>query len=141
MQGNLGSELLIEAIGNPIAAADDIEEDSAAIDMANYQGILFIAPISESAAGAVARLAVLTCETDDGEFVEVAEAEAVAEEEGDLDNLLLTVNLYKPVDRYVMASRRSATANIAFGHLISEKYGGRKSPAPDAATVAAETNM
>ena len=52
-----------------------------------------------------------------------------------LNNTLLVVDVFRPLERYVQAAITSLTANIAFGTAIAIQYRGMKGPVTQAATI------
>jgi len=135
---NLIKQMEIAEVGLPVAAADDTDSNSDRLDMAGWDGVVFICPITDSANTGVATLTVEQniIDSDTG-MAALAGAVATATDAGgdDLNDQLLIVEVHKPRERYVQAVRTSATANIAFGNLIAIRYTGRKSPITAHSTV------
>jgi hypothetical protein len=135
---NLLNEVSIREVGAPVALASNTDQNSDRIDMANWEGVLFIVPITDSVATGVATLKVEenTADSDTGmAALSGAQATATSVENDDLNNQLLVVDVYKPRERYVQAVITSGTANIAFGNTLAILYRGRKRPVTDDASV------
>ncbi|GMG82591.1 hypothetical protein LNKW23_18040 [Paralimibaculum aggregatum] len=135
----LSDSVEIREVGAPVSAGSAIDNNSDRVDMAGYEGVIFVAPIEDSAATGVATLTVEQ-NSDDSDSGMAALAGAVATAtctvNDDLNGQLLVVDVFGPKERYVQAVRGSSTANIAFGTVTAILYGKRKSPGTDHATVA-----
>lgn len=128
---NLSKNVLIKEVMAPVAAGSSIDENSDILDMANWDGVVFIVPVTDSAATGVATLTIEqnTANSDTGmAALSGATATATSAENDDLNNKLLIVDVYRPRERYVQGVVTSATANIAFGNMIAVQYKGRKPP-------------
>lgn len=139
MHPQLSKDVDIREVGAPVAAANDTDDNSDRIDMAGYEGVVFICPITDSVATGVATLTIEqnTADSDTGmAALSGAVATATSAENDDLNGELLYVDVYRPRERYVQAVRTSATANIAFGNVIAILYGAKKMPLSDHSTIA-----
>lgn len=135
---HLSDQVSIREIGAPVAAGSSIDNNSDRIDMANHEGVIFIAPIEDSVATGVATLTVEenSADSDTGMTAIAGAAATVTCAINDDQNGRLLVVDVRPSERYVQAVRSSATANIAFGTVTAILYGARKSPVADHSTVA-----
>lgn len=127
-----------------VAAANNTDDNSAILDMAGFDGVMFIAPITDSVATGVATLTVEQSLTNaDGGMAAITGAAATktCTVNDDINGTLLIVDVYKPTKRYVQGVRTSATANIAFGDMIAIRYHGKKAPRVQGATVSASTQV
>ena len=134
----LYSNIEIREVEAPVAAASNTDNNSDIIDMAGYEGIIFVAPIEDSVATGVATLTVEqnTANSDSGmAAIAGASATKTCAVNDDINGTLLIVEVYRPRERYVQAVCTSATANIAFGTVTAILYGNRKVPATEHATV------
>jgi len=134
----------IREVGAPVGAANNTDGNSDRIDMANYEGVLFITAVTDSVSGGVATLNVEQNTTDsDSGMAAIAGATAAATSAGndDLNDQLLIVEVHRPRERYVQAVRTSATQNIAFGSVVAILYGVRKQPVDDHSTVLASATV
>jgi len=135
---NIIENLDIREAGAPISAANNTDSNSDRIDTSGYDGVIFICPIEDSVALGVATLTVEqnTADSDTGmAALSGAAATETSVENDDLNNKLLIVNVYRPLERYVQAVRTSATQNIAFGTLIAILYSGKKLPVSAHSTI------
>jgi hypothetical protein len=135
---NLLKECSIREVGAPIGAANNTDSNSDIIDMKDYDGVLFVTPVTDSAQNGVATLKVEQDEAnaDTGMTAATgASATATSAENDDLNDKLLVVDVYRPIERYVQAVRTSSAANIAFGSLIAILYKGRKLPEAEHSTI------
>lgn len=125
------------------AAGSSIDSDSAIVDTANYEGVVFVTPITDSVATGVATLTIEQNDANSGGGMAAlsgAVATATSAENDDLNDKLLIVDVYRPRERYVRSNITSGTANIAFGDTIAILYNGRVGPVAQlAAEVAAST--
>ncbi|MDM7994325.1 MAG: hypothetical protein QUT30_01435 [Acidobacteriota bacterium] len=138
MNANIYSDLLVGEVGAPIANANNTDSNSDILDMSGYEGVIFIAPVTDSAAGGVATLTAEanTANSDSGmAAITGAAATATCAINDDLNDKLLVVNVYRPQKRYIQAVRTSATANIAFGSLIAIRYGAKELPVTADSTI------
>lgn len=129
----------ISEVGAPVADGSSIDNNSDRLDMAEYEGVIFVVPITATAATGVATLTVEqnSADSDTGmAALAGAVATATSAANDDLNGKLLIVQVHRPRERYVQAVRTSATANIAYGNVTAIRYGARKMPVADGATVA-----
>lgn len=138
MNGLLSNNISIREVGAPISAASNTDSNSDRIDMSGWDGVIFVASVTDSVATGVGTLKVEqnTADSDSGmAALSGASAAATCAINDDLNDKLLVVDVYRPTERYVQAVRTSATANIAFGTLFAILYAGSKFPVSDHATV------
>lgn len=127
----LTKNIKIMEVHAPIAAAGNTDSNTDIIDMQNWDGVVFITPITDSVATGVAKIQVEqnTANSDTGmAALSGAYATATSAENDDLNDTLLVVDVYRPRERYVQAAITSTTANIAYGTSIAILYQGRKFP-------------
>jgi len=127
------------------AAASSTDANSAILDMQGYEGVMFIVPMSDSAATGVATLNVQgnSANSDSGmATITGAVATATCSTNDDLNGTLLVVDVYKPLERYIQGNITSGTANIAYDAMVAIRYKGHKAPVTqDTATVSASTSV
>ena len=141
---NLLKNVKVQEVLAPVAAGSSIDSNSDILDMQNWDGVIFIVPITDSVATGVATLTIEqnTANSDTGmAALSGATATATCSTNDDLNNTLLIVDCYRPRERYVQAVVTSATANIAYGNMIAIQYEGRKAPVTQPATVQASTQV
>lgn len=121
-----------------VVAGSAINDNSAIIDMAGYEGVLLITSIEDSAITGVAKLIVEqnNVNSDVGmAALSGAIATLTSAANDDLNGRLLAVDVFQPQERYLRVNRTSAVANIAFGSVIAFRYGKKKLPPPADLTV------
>lgn len=136
----LSKNVELRVVKAPVAAASNTDSNTAIIDMAGYTGVLFAAVVADSVATGVATLTVEqnTANQDAGMTALVgANAVATCVVTDDINDKLLVVDVSRPRERFVQAVVKSATANIAFGHVFAILYKGRKAPVLQGATILA----
>lgn len=134
----LTKNLSIREVSAPIAAADNTDSNTDRIDMAGWDGVVFVTPLEDSVATGVATITVEqnTADSDTGmAALSGAAATATCAVNDDLNGTLLIVDVFRPQERYVQAAITSATANIAFGTTTAITYRNRKRPITDDSTV------
>ena len=139
---NLLKNVKIQECMAPVSAGSSIDQNSDILDMSGYEGVMFIVPITDSAATGVATLTIEqnTANSDSGmAALSGATATATCTVNDDLNNTLLIVDVYKPLERYVQGVVTSATANIAYGNMIAIQYKVRKGPITQPSSVQAST--
>lgn len=138
---NLSKNTRISIVGDPVVAGSSIDDNSDRLDMSGWDGVVFVAPITDSVATGVATLTVQqnTADSDTGmASLAGAVAAATCAVNDDLNGKALLVDVSEPRERYVQAVRTSATANIAYGNVVAIQYRAvGKLPASEAASIAA----
>jgi len=126
-----------------VVAGAAIDDDSAIIDMAGFEGVILMTTIEDSVDTGVATLTVEQNVVNSATGMAAlagAVATLISAADDDLNGKLLVVDVYRPAERYLRVNRASATANIAYGPVIAVRYGARKLPV-DAATAGALTSI
>lgn len=144
MNPALLKDIEIREVGAPVSAANNTDSNSDRIDMAGYEGVIFIATVTDSVATGVATFKVEqnTANSDSGmAAIAGASAAATCATNDDINDKVLIVEVYRPRERYVQAVRTSATANIAFGSVIAILYGKNKLPVTAHSTVLAQATV
>lgn len=127
-----------------VANANNTDDNSAILDMAGYDGVMFICTITDCVAAGVA---TLTIEGNDANAdagmaaITGAVATATSGANDDLNGHVLIVDVYKPQKRYIQGVRTSATQNIAFGDMVAIQYQGKERPVVQGSTVSASTQV
>lgn len=130
--------LEIRYVGALVSAGSSIDDNSTRIDMAGYESVTFITTITDSVDTGVAAMEIQsnTSDSDSGmTAVSGTSSTVTSGTNDDLNNTLLISELRKPTNRYVQATRSSATANIAYGEIFAVLKPLRL-PAEQGATVA-----
>lgn len=139
MNGNLSDNIEVRYVGAAVGAANNTDSNSTRIDMADYEGVMFVTTITDSVDTGVATLAIQqnTADSDTGmATLAGSAATATSAANDDLNGKTLQTDVYRPNERYVQAVRTSATANIAFGEVHAILYKRRALPVPQHSTVA-----
>ncbi len=132
------SNHIIAEVCAPVSASSSIDSNSDRLDMSGWDGVVFIVPITDSAATGVAKLEAQgnSIDSDTGmTALTGGSATDTCVVNDDLNNKLLIVDVFHPLLRYIQGTLTSATANIAYGNMIAIKYRGRKFPITEDATV------
>ena len=138
----LGKDVECRRVGDAVAAGSSIDDNSDRIDTAGYEGVIFVTTITDSVATGVATLQVQqnTADSDTGmAAIDDAVATAPSASNDDLNQKLLVASVHRPRERYVQATRTSATANIAYGECLAILYGRKKKPIADDSTYIADS--
>ena len=142
---NLLNNCKIDFVNAAISLANNTDDNSSILDMAGYDGVIFMTTITDSVSGGIATLTVQeSAANSDTAMAAIAGAAATVTSAAndDLNSRLLIVDCYRPVERYVQGTLTSATQNIAFGETIAIRYNGRKCPVSQSSTtVAASTSI
>lgn len=139
---NLLKNVKVQEVGAPVANASNTDDNSDRLDMANWDGVMFIATITDSAATGVATLTVEQNTADSNTGMAALSGGSSAKTctvNDDINNTLLIVDVFRPRERYVQGVRTSGTANIAFGSILAIQYSGRKFPITQPASVSTAT--
>jgi len=137
---NLLNKLAATWVDAAVSVADDTDSDSSVVDTANYEGVIFVVPITDSVATGVATLTISQGALANGSDMAALSGAVdtlTCAVNDDINGSLLVVDVYRPRERYVMSTITSATANIAFGDTIAIRYGARKQPTSHTGTVVA----
>lgn len=105
------------------------------IDMAGWDGCLFLVMLGTITGSGTATLAIGQAATDTTVDA-LTGASAVATGSADSD-LFLIVDIYQPTDRYLGGTLTTATANSVIGGVVAIQYRGRSKPVTQAAAAMA----
>lgn len=126
------------AVVEAAASAAQTALTSDIIDCSDCDGVIFLA-----LTGDVTDTCVLGLNVEHGDAAgggDMADTTATATftaGASDADSKLIAVEVYKPLKRYVRAVLTRTTANAVVGGIIAIKYGARKPPVTQDATVIA----
>jgi hypothetical protein len=131
---NLARTVTITRVMDAVAAGQT-DQEATVIDMANAEGVVFIAAFGTLGDDAVTGLKVQ--QGDDPTLTDAADlagtAQAIAHTD---DNGLLVVDLVRPAKRYVRAVVTRGTADAVIDGVIAIQYGTRVLPTTQGDTVA-----
>ena len=131
---NLARNVRIARALNAVAAGQT-DQNGAIIDMANYEGVVFIAVLGTLASGAVTGLKVQM--GNESNLSDAADLVGTAVSMADSDdNKLLVLDIHRPAERYVRAVVTRGTADATIDGVIAIQYGARLLPASQDSTVA-----
>ncbi len=142
MNQMLSKNVEVRWLKGAVAAASNTDDDSAIVDTQGFDGVMFVCPLIDSVATGVATMTAQQNTANSGTGMASlagGAAAATCAVNDDLNEKVLVVDVYRPLERYVRVKRTSATANIAFGDVIAFLYHSRVKPtaAAYAAAVAA----
>lgn len=112
----------IRYVNDAVTAASSTDDNSSIIDMAGYESVMFMVPITDSVANGVATLKIEhnDANSDSGmAAIDGASATVTCAVTGDVNGTMLVAEIRKPAKRYVQAVLTSSAANIAFGATIA----------------------
>lgn len=135
----LTDNIEIRVVGAPVAAGASIDNNSTRIDMQAYESVTFIATITDSVDTGVATLTIQENDADSDSgmaAVTGTAATATSAANDDLNSTALVSEVYHPTQRYVQATRTSATANIAYGSVVALLVPRTKAVTQDASVSA-----
>jgi hypothetical protein len=124
---NLIQNIKVDPIGALVASANNTDNDSKTVDMAGWDGCLFIAEVALLTKGGVAALTIEGIATDaTGTGTALTGAVATVTETASAlyANSLLIVNVRRPQKRYLQAVRTTTTQTGTFGPCIAIRYKG-----------------
>jgi hypothetical protein len=122
-------------IDTAAGTADVLSSDI--VDMAGFEGCMFVCKVGDATATAVGTLTVQqnTVNAAGGMAALAGDAVAYTFAAADGDDDLLIIDVYKPQERYLRAQLTRATANIVVNGIIAIQYGAKKAPVTQGATV------
>lgn len=144
MNPTLMKDVDIREVLAPISAGSSIDSNSDRIDMAGYEGVIFVVPITDCAVTGVATAVIQqnTADSDTGmAAIAGSTATVTSAANDDLNGTLLITEVFRPRERYVQLTLTSAVANIAYGNAIAILYGAGKRPVTAHSTVSARATV
>lgn len=122
---NLSKNVKIDRVMNAVAAGTS-DQNSASVDMAGFDGVMFIAFLGTLTA---TQVTLLTAQhsSDDSSFANITGGSTSAMADGD-SNKMLFVDVFKPQNRYVRAVVDRGTANAVIDGVLAIQYVGDKAP-------------
>jgi hypothetical protein len=123
-------------------AAGQAATASTILDMANWEGVIFIAKLGDVADTSVVTLNAQqnTINSSSG-MASLAGSATFTAGATSADDNLLVLDVFRPRERYVRALFTSATANAVKNGIIAIRYGPRKQPVTQGATVLASATL
>jgi hypothetical protein len=140
----ISEHVLVDHVNAPISNASNTDDYSDFLDMTGYEGVLFIVPLTDSAATGVATVTAYdnTAASSSGaNALAGGVVTATCAINDDLNSRVLMIDVHKPRQRYVGVRQQSATANIAFGDTVAIRYGASKQPTTQGTEVIASAKV
>jgi hypothetical protein len=131
---NLLANCAVDLLHTGATAGTSDVTDASSVDMAGYDGAMFIAQLGALSANQVTSLQIQGANADTGHADLVGAISANAAD-GDGDNLLI-VDVVKPLQRYLKPMLNRATGNAVLDGIVCVRYKGSKVPVTQGASVA-----
>jgi hypothetical protein len=131
---NFSDEVQIIHHMDSVLAGTSNQDGLAGVDMASYDGALFIADIGALSPGQVTRLQVLGSDDDLSFSAFLTDAVTPTMNDGD-SNKCLVVDVFRPRNRYIRARVQRGTANATIDCVIAILYRRDKKPLVQGSTV------
>lgn len=138
---SLLKDCLITRVLNAVAAGTS-DQDGTVLDMAGYDGVLFVAALGDVTSTSVLELQVFgntANSTSSPSPVELTADSAGPTTAGasDNDNKLYVVDVVRPAYRYVFPRVKRGTANAVIDGVLAVQYRSRSVPITQGSTVSA----
>lgn len=117
------------------AATGTSAQNTAAVDMAGYEGVVFFGSFATANAGNYANLAQSTA--SGGTYNDLEGTKVTPGDNGDS----WAIDVYRPTKRFVRAETVRAGATTVTGDVYALQYGARKPPVTHGATIDSETHV
>lgn len=134
MPGRASHDIKVDRVSGAIAAAQTAVQ-SASVNMAGYDGVMFVALTGTIDATAVTSINVQQS-SDDGSadaFADLLGTKvAIADDD---DNKAVLLDVYQPKEQYVRCAVVRGTADAAFDCILAIRYGAHKKPVAQGAAA------
>ena len=117
-------------------AAGTTDENSSAVDMQGWEGVLFVALFGTLTATQATAIKAQQATSLTGTFSDLAGTKVGPLADGD-SNKALALDVKNPRERYVRCVVDRSTADAVIDGVVAIQYGPRKMPTADDSTVAA----
>ena len=117
-------------------AAGATAQNGTAVDMQNWEGVMFVALFGTLTATQVTSIKAQQATSSSGTFSDL-ENTLLGPLDDDDSNKTLVLDVKNPRERYVRCVVSRATANAVIDGVVAIQYGPRKMPAAHDSTVAA----
>ena len=118
-------------------AAGATAQNGTAVDMQNWEGVMFVALFGTLTATQVTSIKAQQSTAKSSGFSDLEGTEAGPLDDDDDGNKALVLDIKNPRERYVRCVVSRATANAVIDGVVAIQYGPRKMPAAHDSTVAA----
>lgn len=136
---NLSKEVKVTRVLNAVAAGVS-DQNGSVIDMANFDGVVFIAGFGTITSGAATSIKVQQGKLANGSDMADLEGTGLAIADDD-DDKLAALDVYRPQERYVRLVVVRGTQNAVIDGVIALQYKGRKAPVTHDATTVVGTEL
>ncbi len=136
---NLSKDIKVTVV-SPAAAAAQTGIDSSVLDMAGFDGVMFLALLGDVTSGSVLTLTAKgnTANSTSSPSPSTLKAtDAFTAGASSADSKVLLVDVAKPSQRYVFASLARTTQDAVVGGIIAIQYKAKKRPTSHDASVIA----
>lgn len=125
MANQLSNRTKITVVKNAVAAGSTAITDASAVDMANYEGVLFLVKFGAIVSGAVTSVKAQQS-SDNGSSDTFADLEGTSVTVADTDdNKVVPLEIWRPRERYVKPYVSRATQSATVDSIIAIQYGPR----------------
>jgi hypothetical protein len=126
MASHLLDQIEVNEINAAVAAGTN-DTDSDIIDMADFDGVAFVVPVTDSVATGTLTLTMEHADTNAGGSMAATAATTVVTcaVNDDINDTFVVLDVMRPAKQFVRLNFVTATANIATGNVIAIKYRAR----------------
>ncbi|MCS0497870.1 hypothetical protein NVS89_22525 [Ancylobacter sp. MQZ15Z-1] len=134
---NLLQNVKVTRVANAAVAAQS-DVNGSILDMAGYDGVMFVALLGDVTTGSVLALkAEQNTANAAGGMAELDGAASFTAGASDADSAVLLLDVHKPREQYVRAVLERGTANAVVDGILAIQYGAMSRPTVHAAGVIA----
>jgi len=136
---NLLPNINVIKVMDAVAAGTGDTQDTTEIDMAGYDGCVFIASVGTLTATAVTDFRLRDATSSGGSYADIAGSKLSWADTA--DNTINVIDIYRPLERYLKGRITRATANAVINGVYAIQYRGQKLPVTLGATVTAHATL
>lgn len=129
------THLTADGTNYPLAAGiTDVE--SGYVDMAGWDGVLFVVVMGDNADTGTLEVKVEQCDTSGGTYAALSGASySLTAGASDTDHKMMAFDVYRPQERYLHLDINRGTANTVLQSVVAIQYRGQKNPITQAVTA------
>jgi hypothetical protein len=129
------THLTSDGTNYPLAAATtDVE--SGYVDMAGYEGCMFILVLGDDATTGTLAATIEGCTTYNGTYAALTGATYTATDDSNsTDNKMIVLDVYQPIKQFLHVDINRGTANMVVQSLVAIQYNGTSFPITQAVTA------
>jgi len=120
---------------NYVLSAAQTTGTSDALDMQNWDGVVFIGILGAGTATGTLSLKVQQCTTSGGTYADLTGTSSGNSTATTDNNKMIIIDIFRPLKRYLKVITTRGTANTILEALIAIQYRGRKVPVTQATTT------